>query len=162
MIDEGFVPPEVRARLSHSGRRVGEPDVDVSPGAWMLGSEKASCDQVCKEAGGCVEGGWPDDKDAFMEIVVGLGSDCEDLQESGGAYDPSSQRGHCGWRSPTSSANESATRCAAEAPDFTRRFCPCRAAPSGLEEVALSVQFRKLQEDPAQQGAADAPGVVFA
>lgn len=127
----------------------------------MLGSEKASCDQVCKEAGGCVEGGWPDDKDAFMEIVGGLGSDCKDIKEGGGAYDPSSQQGHCGWRSSNSSAKESATRCAAEAPAHTRRLCPCRAAPSGLEEVVLSLQLRKLQ-DPAQQGASDAPGVVFA
>jgi len=148
-------------RHSRSGRSDGEHDVDVPPGAWMLGPEKASCDQVCKEAGGCVEGGWPADADAFMEIVGGLGADCEDLQEGRGAYDPSSRPGRCGWRASGSSAKGNATRCAARAPAHARRFCPCRAAPSGLEEVTLSLQLRKLQ-DPADNGAAKAPGVVYA
>lgn len=138
------------------------------PGAWILGPEEASCDAVCEEAGGCVEGGWPKDKDAFMEIVSGLGSNCEDLQEGGGDYDPSSQQGHCGWRSPGRSARTNTTRCAATAPTYTRRFCPCRAAPLGLEELALEEvkmkrRLKKSQaaEDPRPRHAGSEPTALF-
>lgn len=133
----------------------GAPDVDVPPGAWILGRPQASCDDVCEEAGGCVEGGWPEDRDAFMEIVSGLGSDCLELEDGGSDFDPSAHRGHCGWRSPIRTTKD-VSRCAARPPDTTRRFCPCRGAPLGLEEVTMKLRLRKLQaEDP--RSAAGAP-----
>jgi len=120
-------------------------------GSWILGPERANCVEVCKNAGGCVEGNWPSSQREFMRIANTLGYACFDLQEGGGKYDPSTQQGNCGWqwnggRELLSTMDfAAASRCATPAPAFTRRFCPCRSkldsghegTPSKKPEVVM-------------------------
>mmetsp|Transcript_110037 Transcript_110037/g.311374 ORF Transcript_110037/g.311374 Transcript_110037/m.311374 type:complete len:721 (-) Transcript_110037:49-2211(-) len=134
----------------------------ATPGAWVLGPEKSSCDAVCADAGGCAEGGWPTDEGEFMQIANSLGYACFDLQEGGGKYNPSSQQGNCGWswdgHNSIFSAGDTTTRCAAQAPAFTRRFCPCKSASTG-SLFAMSFQERRLLRQRA--GAGQSPPTVF-
>jgi len=145
--DDGHVPTTTQMAISlHTTMRL--LDVEAQePRSWVIGAEKVSCDHVCLNAGGCVEGGWPRNENEFLNIVNGLGYSCFDLQAGGGKYDPSTQQGNCGWSwngGEGKGVLASATRCAAEAPAFTRRFCPCRSVPKSGQASS----GRKVEDHP--------------
>jgi len=151
--------PGAAITLMHTTMAQGPHPRLQSPGAWVLGEEKLSCDTVCAEAGGCVEGGWPTSEAAFQRIVSGLGYACFDMQSGGGKYDPSTQQGNCGWswnggQRQIWSHDFMATRCGARAPAFTRRFCPCRLIPPG--QMHFSARRRLLGQEDREEGTATA------
>lgn len=135
------------------------------PGSWVLGRQKASCDAVCRGAGGCVEHSWPTTQAEFLGIASDLGYSCFDLQSGGGMYDPSTQQGNCGWSWHADHEEHRTQRCAAVPPAFTRRFCPCHlklergAKPNQRPDIVL--QKRRLQEGSGRKRA-PADNVIFA
>eukprot|EP00747_Dinoflagellata_sp_TGD_P189276 gnl/TRDRNA2_/TRDRNA2_49413_c0_seq1.p2 gnl/TRDRNA2_/TRDRNA2_49413_c0~~gnl/TRDRNA2_/TRDRNA2_49413_c0_seq1.p2 ORF type:complete len:126 (+),score=13.53 gnl/TRDRNA2_/TRDRNA2_49413_c0_seq1:15-392(+) len=94
---------------------------------WVHGSGGASCDTVCKARGGCREDVWPRNMEEFNAIVDSTRGICEETQEGGATYDPSSDGTYCGWKGPDKEhMKEGTSRCGANPLDSgTYRWCPC-------------------------------------
>mmetsp|Transcript_36617 Transcript_36617/g.67111 ORF Transcript_36617/g.67111 Transcript_36617/m.67111 type:complete len:126 (+) Transcript_36617:32-409(+) len=89
---------------------------------WFYGAAGESCDACCSRHGfQCDDLAWPNSRTEFEGIVAVTGQICEDIQEGGSKYDPSSDGNYCGWKGNS----DEGSRCAQAGDGSAYRFCPC-------------------------------------
>jgi len=91
-----------------------------------MSGQGESCKEACRKVNlHCTEAAWPDSEHELQEIAKEVGYECEEVQSGNSEYDPSAADMHCGWQGYVPRSRAGFSRCAAEPPSFSLRFCPC-------------------------------------